>query len=69
LILVGAFWVVLTVAFEFSVDILPLGVHGRIWRLITIWHTAGLLGFGMVVLLFSPVIARRLRGTGGAAGG
>jgi len=64
LILVGAPWLVLTVAFEFSFGHF---VFGRSWRdLASDYDIAhgGLLGLGMLVLLFSPVIASRLRGTG-----
>jgi hypothetical protein len=66
LILVGVFWAFLTVAFEFSFGHF---VFGRSWRDLASDYNVGqggLLGFGMIVLLFSPLIANRLRGIGRA---
>ena len=61
LIFVGAFWVVLTVAFEFT---LGHFVFGRSWEGLASDYNlfrGGFLLIGMVVLMFSPVIAARLR--------
>lgn len=62
LILVGVLWLVLTLAFEFSFGHF---VFGRSWGDLASDYDVsqgGLLAFGMIVLIFSPVIAMRVRG-------
>ena len=69
LILVGLLWLILTVAFEFSFGHF---VFGRSWSDLAADYDlphGGLLPFGMLVLLFSPVIATKLRGPGRAPNG
>jgi len=61
LIRVGLFWLVLTVSFE-----LGFGhyVFGRSWDYLASDYDilkGGLLPFGLVVLVFSPLVAARLR--------
>ena len=61
LISVGVLWVVLTVAFEFS---LGHFVFGRTWEGLASDYNflqGGLLLIGMAVLLFAPLIAARVR--------
>jgi hypothetical protein len=61
LLAVGAFWLVLTVAFELGVGRL----FGRSWQDLAadyqIWH-GGLLPIGLAVLALAPLIAARVRG-------
>jgi len=67
LILVGVLWLFLTTAFEFSFGHF---VFRRSWRDLASDYDVrhgGLLGFGMLILLFSPLIANRLRGPGQTA--
>lgn len=61
LLLVGLLWVVLTLAFEFS---LGWGVLGYSWsRMMEDYDLTrgGFLAFGMIVLWLSPFIAAKLR--------
>jgi len=60
---VGLLWLVLTVAFEVLFGRLVVGASWQ--RLAADYNVrqGGLLPFGMAVLLFSPIIARKIRGT------
>lgn len=60
---IGALWLVLTLAFEFSLG----RALGRSWdQLLADYDLArgGYLSFGMLLLALAPWIAARLRGTG-----
>jgi hypothetical protein len=62
LLLVGVLWLVLTVAFELGFGHF---VFGRSWESLGEDYNipkGGLLPFGLVVLVFSPLIAARMRG-------
>ncbi len=69
LLLVGLMWVVLTLAFEFSVGLLALGYSWE--RMIEDYdiRRGGYLSLGMIVLWLSPLIAARLRGIRARQGG
>jgi len=61
LIGVGCLWVVLTVVFELGLRRLVMGYS---WQRITSDYNilqGGLLSIGMIVLLFTPVVAGKLR--------
>jgi hypothetical protein len=63
LLAVGVLWLVLTLVFEVAFGQLVLGLPWE--RLIADYNVleGGLLPFGMIVLLFSPLIAGKLRGS------
>lgn len=58
---VGVLWVILTVVFEFSLGAL-LGYSHQ--RMLSDYNIAegGLMGFGLLFMLFAPVLAARARG-------
>ncbi|MBS1812128.1 MAG: hypothetical protein JST84_28450 [Acidobacteria bacterium] len=62
LLFIGVFWLVLTIAFEL---ILGRAILGLSWERVLsdydLMH-GGLLPFGMLILMFSPYIAGKLRG-------
>lgn len=60
-ILVGAVWVVLTVAFEFAFGMLVLGLP--LHEITVSYHIArgGFMPFGLAWMLFAPVMADRWR--------
>lgn len=62
LILVGCIWVALTVMFEFAIGLLVLGYNGE--RLLEDYdpNRGGLMLFGLLFMLLSPLLAARLRG-------
>ncbi len=62
LLAVGFLWLVLTLAFEIFFGRLVLGLPWK--RLVADYNIlqGGLLPFGMLVLLFAPLIAGKLRG-------
>jgi hypothetical protein len=67
LLAVGALWVVLTVSFEIA---LGRGVFHYDWsRILGDYDLSqgGLMGFGLLAMLFMPLLAARLRGVRAAA--
>jgi hypothetical protein len=67
LLAVGALWVVLTVSFEIA---LGRGVFQYDWsRILGDYDLSqgGLMGFGLLAMLFMPLLAARLRGVRTAA--
>jgi hypothetical protein len=63
LLAVGLLWLVLTLAFEIGFGRFVLGAS---WERLAADHNVlegGLLPFGMIVLLFAPLLAGKLRGT------
>ncbi len=58
---VGALWVVLIIAFEFGLGLM-LGYSRE--RMLSDYDLAngGLMGFGLLFLLFAPMLAAKLRG-------
>ncbi len=61
LIGVGLLWVVLTVLFEVGLGRLAFGYH---WDRILVDYDltrGGLMGFGLLAILFTPLVAARLR--------
>lgn len=61
-LLVGAMWAVLTVAFEVVIGFLALGYsRERVFEDYDI-SRGGLMGFGIIFMLFAPYLAARLRG-------
>lgn len=65
LLAIGCFWVVLTLAFEFTLGRL---VFGFTWeRLLADYdlRAGGLMFFGMLILLLAPFLATRLRARNG----
>lgn len=68
LITVGLLWVFLTVAFEI---VLGVAIFGYSWERVRSDYdigAGGLMPLGLIVLLFAPLIASRLRKAGGKAG-
>ncbi|HMY75638.1 MAG TPA: hypothetical protein PLQ88_27705, partial [Blastocatellia bacterium] len=61
LLAVGALWVLLTVAFEFGLGRFVLGYSWT--RLLEDYNLArgGLMGLGLVFLLFAPLLAAKMR--------
>lgn len=63
LLKIGLLWLVLTVTFEFSLGLLVLGYSWeRMWEDYNLLK-GGLMGLGLIWLLFAPWLASRLRGT------
>jgi hypothetical protein len=60
-IAVGAIWVALTVAFDVALGAMTGASWDRIASDFDVLH-GGMLPFGLAVMLFAPLIARRLRG-------
>lgn len=61
LLMVGAFWVLLTILFEVCLGRFALGYDwGRIFSDYDLGH-GGLLGIGLVAMLFTPLIAAKVR--------
>lgn len=62
LFLVGALWAILTLVFEFALGLLILGYsRERIFEDYNV-SRGGLMGFGLIFMLFAPVIAAKIRG-------
>ena len=64
LLIVGSIWIALTVAFEFALGMLILGYNSE--RLFEDYDPTrgGLMLIGLAFMLFSPLLAARLRGVG-----
>ena len=62
LFIVGSIWAVLTLAFEFGLGYFVLGFPGE--RMLEDYDVTrgGLMGFGIVYMVFVPYLAARLRG-------
>ena len=67
LFIAGALWAVLTLAFEFGLGFFVLGYTSG--RMLEDYDVArgGLMGFGLVFMVFAPYLAARLRGSAPAA--
>lgn len=60
---IGWLWLVLTLVFEFSLGVFVLGYSWeRMWADYNLLK-GGLMGLGLVWLLFAPLLAARWRGT------
>lgn len=66
LLAVGGMWAVLTLAFEFGIGYFALGYTRE--RLLEDYDVSrgGLMGFGIVYMIFVPYLAARTRGIGSA---
>ena len=61
LLQIGCLWMVLTLAFEFTLGLLVFGYSwARMWEDYNLLK-GGLMGLGLLWLLFAPLLAARLR--------